>query len=119
VLPVCVVDAVVVVVSLPEAVLSGVRRFMVGRSGSSAGVDVVVVELVAEPWSGVVPDAVVVVPELSRRFMVGRSGSLLVGVLDVLDAVVASGLFVVWVAGGLLWSLPAAGAVSPLVFVTR
>ena len=59
-----VVDAVVAV-----SLLSGVWRFMVGRSGSSAGA-----------FPGWVFDAVVVVSlpeELSglRRFMVGRSGS--------------------------------------------
>ena len=63
VFPGCVVDAVSGVVSpLPEG---GEERFMVGRSGSSAGALPV--------WAVVsVPDA-----ELSelRRFMVGRSGS--------------------------------------------
>jgi hypothetical protein len=93
-LPVDVVDGFVdaVVLSLPEVVLSGVRRFMVGRSGSSAGV-----ELAAGVLAGVgdVPESAVPEPDVSevRRFMVGRSGSVLV----VPDVVVVSGL---------LWSLP-------------
>jgi len=58
---------------------------------------------------GGVLDAVVAVPELSRRFIVGRSGSSLVDVLAVPDD---------W-GVDVLWSLPVAGAVSPLVFVTR
>ena len=72
-LPVCVDDGVdAVVVSPPDAVMSGVRRFMVGRSGSSAGVLPVCVD------DGV--DAVVVSPLDAvvsgvRRFIVGRSGS--------------------------------------------
>jgi hypothetical protein len=82
------VDAVLVV-SLPEEVVSGVRRFIVGRSGSSACVEVVSVGVL---------EAVVDVPELDesevRRFMVGRSGSVLVDVVVVLEAVV-SGLVVV------------------------
>ena len=86
-----VVDAVVV--SLPEEALSGVRRFMVGRSGSSAGVEVL---LVVGAGSAVVLDAV----SEPRRFMVGRSGSV-DDVLVVLDAVVASGLFVVCAGAGL------------------
>jgi hypothetical protein len=95
-----VVDAVVVV-SPPEAVLSELRRFIVGRSGSSAGG----LLPVAAPESVVVLDAVVDVPELSRRFIVGRFGSLLPGVVVVPEAVVESGLSVVWV-----------DAVSVLVF---
>ena len=95
VLPAWVFDAVVVV-SLPEVVASGLavselRRFMVGRLGSSDGVDAV---LGVEPESAVVP--VLVVPELAvselRRFMVGRSESSLVDAVFVPDAVVASGL---------------------------
>ena len=86
-----VVDAVVVV-SPPDGALSELRRFMVGRSGSSAGG----LLPVAAPESVVVLD-VVDVPELSRRFIVGRSGSLLPGVLVVPEAVVESGLSVVWV----------------------
>jgi hypothetical protein len=65
------VDAVVV--SPPDAVVSGVRRFMVGRSGSSAGVLPVCVDdgvdaVVVSPLDAVVVSGV-------RRFMVGRSGS--------------------------------------------
>ena len=64
-----------------EGAESGVWRFIVGRSGSSAGV---------EPAS-VVLDAVVDVPEDEesglRRFMVGRSESSLVEVLFVPDPV--------------------------------
>jgi hypothetical protein len=90
----------VVVVSLPEEAVSGVRRFMVGRSGSSAG---------AEPVSAGVLDAVVDVPEPDvsepRRFMVGRSGSPLVGVLVVLEEVVVSGLLVVLSVGGVVSGL--------------
>jgi len=84
--PLAVVDPVdplsVVVVSL------GVRRVMVGRSGSSAGVlpVVVVAPVVPVVLAGV--DA----SELSRRFMVGRSGSS-AGVLP--DAVVVPVLLVV------------------------
>jgi len=78
--------------SLPEEPLSGVWRFMVGRSGSSAG---------AEPESA---GAVVVVgvPDWSgvRRFMVGRLGSALAGAVGV-------------VVSGLLWSLPLEEVVSP------
>jgi hypothetical protein len=119
VLPSGVVDAVLVV-SLPEEVVSGVRRFMVGRSGSSAGF-----ELVSVGVLDVVVDVPEDVPELDgseldgsevRRFMVGRSGSALVDVLVVLDAVV-SGLLVDWgavLAGvGFVWSLPLEDAVSP------
>ncbi len=111
VLPVGVVDAGVVVVSLPEGALSGVRRFMVGRSGSSAGVEVL---LGFEPVAVPVPGSAVVLDAVSepRRFMVGRSGSSLVDGLVVLDAVVVSGLFVVWLGAGLLGSLPVAGVVS-------
>jgi hypothetical protein len=104
VLPVDVVDVVdaVVVLSVPEEALSGVRRFIVGRSGSSAG---------AEPVSAGVPDAVVDLPEPDvsepdvsepRRFMVGRSGSPL-DVLVVL--VVVSGLLVVLSVGGVVSGL--------------
>jgi hypothetical protein len=118
VLPVGVVDAVVVVVSV------SLRRFIVGRSGSSAGVAVL---LVVEPVVGFVVELVVElglagVPEPAvselRRFIVGRSESSLVDGLVVLAVVVVSGLLFVGVAG-LLWSLPAAGGVSPLVFVVR
>lgn len=108
-LPDWVVEAVVEV-----SLLSGLRRFMVGRSVSSAGVDVVLV---------VVPDDV---PELVvsglRRFMVGRSASSLVAGLAVPDAVV-SGLpvvgVVVWAGADLLWSLPLAVVESALGLVTR
>jgi hypothetical protein len=76
----------------PGRVLSGVWP-AVGRSGSSAGAELV---------SAGVLDAVVDVPELDgsgvRRFMVGRLGSSLVDVLVVLE-VAGSGLSVVWVAG--------------------
>jgi hypothetical protein len=108
VLPVGVVDAVVEV-SLPEGAVSEVRRFMVGRSGSSAGVEVL---LVVEAGSAVVLDAV---SEL-RRFMVGRPGSSLDDGLVVLDVVVVSDLLFVWVVLGLLWSLPVDGAVSVVGF---
>jgi hypothetical protein len=94
VLPVCVVDEVVevsdVVVPLLEVAPSGLRRFMVGRSGSSAGADAL---LVVDEVSEVVLDGVVDVPELAvselRRFMVGRSGSLLLDVSVVLAVVLA------------------------------
>ena len=105
VLPVCVGDAAVVVVSPPEAVLSELRRFIVGRSGSSAGVVVLlVVEPFVEPASAGALGAVVEVPELSRRFMVGRSESSLVDGLVVLAVVVVSGLLLVWaVVGVVVW----------------
>jgi hypothetical protein len=66
-----VLDAVSVVVVLPpEVVPSELRRVIVGRSGSSAGVPpVCVVDAV------VVVEVSVVVPSGLRRFMVGRSGS--------------------------------------------
>jgi hypothetical protein len=66
-------------------VLSEDRRFIVGRSGSSAGALVVdVVDDVVDPDVEVVPSVVPVEPaELSgRRFIVGRSGSS-AGVLPV------------------------------------
>ncbi len=47
-------------------------RFMVGRSGSSAGV---------LPVDVVVPELVVLSVSEARRFMVGRSGSSVVAVL--------------------------------------
>jgi hypothetical protein len=100
-----------------------VPRFMVGRSGSSAGVlpvfvDAVVVGsvpavvlsglrrfMVGRSGSSAGVDVVLVVeggslvpveePELSRRFMVGRSGSPAVEGLVVVDVVVASGLLLV------------------------
>ena len=87
---------------------------MVGRSGSSAGADVL---LVVEPALAVEVDEVVDVPELSRRFIVGRSGSVLVVVVFVVvDAVLVSGVGVVPL---LLWSLPVAGAGSALVLLVR
>jgi hypothetical protein len=98
VLPVGVVDAVDVV-SLPEEVLSEVRRFMVGRSGSSAGAEVL---LLVEPGSEAVVDGSEPAVSEPRRFMVGRSGSPLADGLVVLEVVVASGLLFVWVAAGLL-----------------
>lgn len=127
---VVVVDAVVV--DAEPAVSSGVRRFMVGRSASSAGLlPVCVVEAVVPALSppevvlsgtrrvnvgrsgssvdGVVAVEVVsvAVPELDvsgvRRFMVGLSGSPL-DVAAGLDVVVSALLFVV---AGLLWALPA------------
>jgi hypothetical protein len=80
---------------------------MVGRSESSDGV---------EPVSAGVLDAVVDVPEPDvsgvRRFIVGRFGSSLVEGLVVLEVVV-SGLLVVGVGVGLVWSLPLEEAVSP------
>ncbi len=104
--------------------VEGVLRFMVGRSGSSAGVLPVCVDAVAvvESVPGVVLSGlrrfivgrsgssagvdvvlvgeggslvVVELPELSRRFMVGRSGSPVVEGLVVVDVVVASGLLFV------------------------
>jgi hypothetical protein len=127
-----VLDAVVVEPSLAEVAVPELsRRFIVGRSGSSAGVVVLlVVELVVEPVLAGVLDAVVDVPELAvsglRRFMVGRSESSLVAVLVVPAVVVVSGLLLVWGVEDvvedvedLLWSLPAEEVVSPLVFVTR
>jgi hypothetical protein len=103
----------VVEVSPPAAVLSEVRRFIVGRSGSSAGVDVL---LVVEPAFVGDVDEVVDAPELSRRFIVGLSGSLVVE-LVVVDAVVVSA--VVGVVPVLLWSLPVAGAASAIVLFVR
>ena len=89
-LPVDVVDGVdAVVVSLPEVVPSGVRRFMVGRSGSSAGVEPVLVGAVVEVPE---PDVSELDASEVRRFIVGRSGSALVEELVVLDVVVVSGL---------------------------
>jgi hypothetical protein len=77
---------VVVVEESPDVVVPELsRRFMVGRSGSSAGVLLVVVVLGVDVVLGVEGD--VVEPELSRRFMVGRSGSSL-DVPVVLDVVV-------------------------------
>lgn len=72
-------------VSEPELVVpvEGSWRFMVGRSGSSAGVLPVWVLAVVEES---VPEFVV--PEVSRRFMVGRSGSS-----EALPALVTLGLF--------------------------
>jgi hypothetical protein len=98
VLPVWVPDAVVVEPSLVEVAVPELsRRFIVGRSGSSAGV---VVLLVAEPVAAGELDAVVDVPELAvsgpRRFMVGRSESSLVAWLAVPAVVVVSGLLLVW-----------------------
>jgi hypothetical protein len=71
---------------------------MVGRSGSSAGVEPVavgVLDAVGDVPEFDVPESDVPEPDVSevRRFMVGRSGSVLV----VPDVVVVSGL---------LWSLP-------------
>lgn len=103
----------VVEVSPPAVVLSEVLRFIVGRSGSSAGVDVL---LVVEPAFVGDVDEVVDAPELSRRFIVGLSGSLLVE-LVVVDAAVVSGVVV---AGPVLvWSLPVAGAGSVVVLFVR
>jgi len=134
---------VLLVVEPESAVVSGVRRCMVGRLGSSAGVlpvdvvdgavDPVVVSLLPEEVASGV-----------RRFMVGRSGSsagfelVSAGVLDVVDdvpeldgseldgsevrrfmvgrsgsALVDVVVVLDVVASGLLWSLPLVEAVSP------
>src|SRR5882757_36728 len=62
------VDAVLVVVEAVSAVVSGLRRCMVGRLGSSAGgLSVEAVEVVVSPPEEVVSGV--------WRFMVGRSGS--------------------------------------------
>lgn len=65
--------SVVVVLLPPEVVPSELRRVIVGRSGSSAGVLPVCVVDVVE--GSVVVPLLEVVPSELRRFMVGRLGS--------------------------------------------
>jgi hypothetical protein len=99
-----VLEALVVELVVVDEVSELSRRFIVGRSGSSAGAGLdwvlAVLAVLGEVEAGVVLELVEVLV-LSRRFMVGRSGS----VLSVVDFAVS--LAELWRTGSVLEGLRA------------